>query len=295
MTDITKQLFPHLPVLEKPAGDMYPAMRSEECLGSAVPKFQWQLDNADKNTNGDCKYDQVGSSFTTHTASWTMETASTDCTSLVRDVIDVLLYEMDQEGYIQQQFDHLQASQRTVTCAGLLGNPKKKDGHPLQVEDLGGIFFLIICAAVGCCVVRELSKRGQKIRRESFAQRCDPSAVSDHPVLMVVPRSQAPSGRDLAIGRTLTVTTNCTSPQHSERFKSVLKNKSLHDQEMAADATKICIRQEDEIMRSGSLMNASETALDAPMELLQYIEKLQESTKAFVLESEQRILSAMPR
>mmetsp|Transcript_7074 Transcript_7074/g.9572 ORF Transcript_7074/g.9572 Transcript_7074/m.9572 type:complete len:237 (+) Transcript_7074:3-713(+) len=131
---------------------MYQFVRDEICVAAVTSVFQWKEDEGSL-VNHDCSFDWVGRAFSPGGAGFTSKSDSGDkCTNLFRDMVSIHLQHLAAENWLEDVFKEHLASHSHHQC-----NPstvEASSSQQLQVEDLGGIFGIMLVASLICCIGR---------------------------------------------------------------------------------------------------------------------------------------------
>jgi len=133
-------------LVEKPNDfETFMGLQNNECDYAIVGKSGWLEYERTEATNGECNLARVGRTFKNFEAGFAVKSdAGTLCTSLVRDVINSIMYDMQEEGFVDQAWDdHLFKKQDIITpCSGIgAAAPSAETTDTLNMTNLGGIFM----------------------------------------------------------------------------------------------------------------------------------------------------------
>jgi len=130
-------------------------LQKNECDYALIGMSGWLEYERTEETNGECNLDRVGRTFKNFEAGFaTKSDSGTLCTSLVRDVINSILYEMHEDDFVKQAWDdHLARKQDIITpCSDLNAPiPLTESIGTLNMTHLGGIFlfhFVLVAIAI---------------------------------------------------------------------------------------------------------------------------------------------------
>jgi len=135
--------------------DTIMGLQNNECDYAIIGKSGWLEYERTEVTNGECNLSRVGRTFKNYENGFAVKSdAGTLCTSLVRDVINLIMYDMHEEGFIKQAWDdYLFKKQDIITpCSGIGASaPSAEITDRLNMTNLGGIFafhFVLVAISV---------------------------------------------------------------------------------------------------------------------------------------------------
>jgi hypothetical protein len=107
----------------------------------------WQEFSRDSSVNGDCQMSWIGRVFRDGEAGFaTISDSGSLCTSLIRDVVNLLLVEMKDDGFIDRAWES-----ELYKIAGQCDSSQDGDSGQLTIQAMGGTFILyFLLTASGC-------------------------------------------------------------------------------------------------------------------------------------------------
>mmetsp|Transcript_7152 Transcript_7152/g.8270 ORF Transcript_7152/g.8270 Transcript_7152/m.8270 type:complete len:450 (+) Transcript_7152:110-1459(+) len=121
-------------------------LQNNDCDYAIIGKSGWSELERTEKTNGKCNLARVGRTFKNFEAGFaTKSDAGNKCTSLVRDVINSIIYEMYEDDFVKRAWtNHLTKKQDIITpCSD--SSPSATTNEvvdTLDMTNLGGIFML---------------------------------------------------------------------------------------------------------------------------------------------------------
>eukprot|EP00977_Amphora_coffeiformis_P001030 scaffold220_cov169-Amphora_coffeaeformis.AAC.10 len=96
---------------------VYEGLKSGECDIAITEVSSWDVFQANEEINGDCSLAWIGRPFQNVPASFAVKSdAGTLCTSLLRDVFNLFLHDMESDGTIEVLWDEAISETATVQC-----------------------------------------------------------------------------------------------------------------------------------------------------------------------------------
>jgi hypothetical protein len=132
--------------------DIYVAVRSGECEIALDTFSSWQEFSRDSSVNGDCQMSWIGRVFREGEAGFaTISDSGSLCTSLIRDVVNLLLVEMFEDGFIDRAWEN-ELDQIAGQCDSDIDSQDDNSGQ-LTIQAMGGTFILHFgLTAVAICI-----------------------------------------------------------------------------------------------------------------------------------------------
>ena len=194
-TDSTiTQAFPNGRIVRKPTSkEVFQGVISGECRVAATELTSWDYWKGNLEVNGECQLDWIGRIFRNVRASFALKSDSgTLCTSLIRDVLNLHLGEMKDDGFIDEAYDAYLARQAQIDCANLGDTSgSTSQSNQLGLKNMGGIFvfhFAISAVAIVLAFVgvhrrkrRKAKERDEKMNRKQrrlFRRQASQSNIS---------------------------------------------------------------------------------------------------------------------
>jgi len=120
-------------------------LQNNDCDYAIIGKSGWSELERTEKTNGKCNLARVGRTFKNFEAGFaTKSDAGNKCTSLVRDVINSIIYEMYEDDFVKRAWtNHLAKKQDIITpCSDSSPSATSKEVvDTLNMTNLGGIFI----------------------------------------------------------------------------------------------------------------------------------------------------------
>jgi len=159
---IMKDLYPNLNVVSGSPGTMIKQMRDGECQGVIHTRDTWTIQQSLKEHNEDCQLAKIGDTIYPSSAGWAVKMDSgVMCTSIIRDVMDIYLVEMELDGFIKTTKRKWMALPSTTnhSCADGGGDEEDSETTPLGLNRFEGIFEILALVIVISVVWGLVAKR----------------------------------------------------------------------------------------------------------------------------------------
>jgi hypothetical protein len=143
-----------LPQVEE--DEMFEAIADGRCAGTIMSYDEWRIQEGMPEKNTDCQFTFVGRNIKHLSAGFAVMHNHAKCSWLVRDVLDLHLQEMVDEGFMDKIWSsHLQ-KMHNQTCQ------KPTTGKPTQMnpENAAGIFILMLITSVFAIMLSSLDLSG---------------------------------------------------------------------------------------------------------------------------------------
>jgi hypothetical protein len=164
--------------------DMYVAVRSGECEIALTTFSSWQEFSRDSSVNGDCQMSWIGRVFREGEAGFaTISDSGSLCTSLIRDVVNLLLVEMTDDGFIDRAWES-----ELNTIAGQCDSStdsQDNDSGQLTIQAMGGTFIIhFVLTAVAVCISLFTKYHAAKkaVREQNLADTTSQKPVAEQSV-----------------------------------------------------------------------------------------------------------------
>ena len=138
------KLYPDVNLQEVNEDEMLAAISEGRCAGTVMSFDEWRIQAGMPEKNTNCEFTLVGRNVKHLSAGFAVQHNHAKCSWLVRDVLDLHLQEMTDEGFIDEIWSkHLQ-KMHNQTCG------KLNSGEPAQMkpENTAGIFILMLITSV---------------------------------------------------------------------------------------------------------------------------------------------------
>lgn len=139
--------------------DTYKQLREGMCDIALNTVSSWEEYRLNREVNDDCRLTWIGRSFTQGEGGFaTKSDSGTLCTSLIRDVFNLHLLEMKDNGDIQRAWEAHLRKQASVNCDAATDDETESDGQ-LSLKAMGGTFIIHYIAtafAIFLAVVAQL-------------------------------------------------------------------------------------------------------------------------------------------
>lgn len=129
-------------IKKKTEGDMYGGLRNGDCLVIATNAGSWAYWEKEATVNEDCALEWVGRIFRIFPAGFaTKSDSGTLCTSLIRDVLNLHMLQMKEDGFLEEAWNQYLARMATVDCT--LEDTALDDDNEqqqLDIQNMAGVF-----------------------------------------------------------------------------------------------------------------------------------------------------------
>lgn len=133
-----QQKYPQAKYVEKESAlELYQGLIKNECLIGLISEEEHNMYKNDEQYNTNCTLEVVGKPVRMDSASFALKSSDKYCSSILRDVLDIFLLEIIQDGTLESIKKN--AYEGSQTCDS--GNGEVDDAR-LSVRDLGGIFII---------------------------------------------------------------------------------------------------------------------------------------------------------
>jgi hypothetical protein len=123
--------------------EMYERVRNGTCQVMLTTMSSWNEYEGDATVNGDCRLGWIGRVFLEGEGGFAVKSDSgTLCSSLVRDVFNLHMEEMKDDGFLQSTWDDFLKRHETVDCMGNVGTEEDNNSNQLSLNAMGGTFVL---------------------------------------------------------------------------------------------------------------------------------------------------------
>lgn len=144
-----------------------------ECILALTTAGSWDVFQHRKAINGACKMVWVGRTFKFRQGGFaTLSDSGTFCTSLVRDVLNLHLREMKEDGTLDRAWKKYVTSQADIDCdaasSKIDGNNADESSHRLSLQDMGGLFiffYFLTATAILMALFAKWNKKKNMCRR----------------------------------------------------------------------------------------------------------------------------------
>lgn len=156
------------------AGDMFRALREGDCLVGVSSVSTLELYRDQQDANPDCNLVWVGRTIKFVPAGFGVKAdAGTLCSSLINEVLNLHLVEMEAEGIVKKAWEDHVAKSQDQNCAAMLGsaNNNSEESGSRSIVEMAGVFILHLVfavAAIALMVLNRLWSRFQLLPREEF-------------------------------------------------------------------------------------------------------------------------------
>lgn len=128
--------------------DVLMGLKEDDCDYGVMSLAAYELFRGQIDVNGDCDLIRIGRNFRDLEDGFaTISDAGTLCTSMIRDVINIHMQDMHDDGFIDKVWDEYYGSKHNIddaTCFNdsASGGSSSSDGETLDFLNMGGIFLL---------------------------------------------------------------------------------------------------------------------------------------------------------
>jgi hypothetical protein len=161
--------------------DIYVGVRLEECEIALTSFSSWQEFSRDSSVNGDCQMTWIGRVFRDGEAGFaTISDSGSLCTSLIRDVVNLLLVEMKDDGFIDRAWEN--ELDKIAGQCDFSTDSLDDDSGQLTIQAMGGTFILHFgLTAVAICISLFTKYYATKkaVREQILAETTSQKAVAE--------------------------------------------------------------------------------------------------------------------
>lgn len=128
--------------------DVLMGLKEDDCDYGVMSLAAYELFRGQIDVNGDCDLIRIGRNFRDLEDGFaTISDAGTLCTSMIRDVINIHMQDMHDDGFIDKVWDEYYGRKHNIddaTCFNdsASGGSSSSDGETLDFLNMGGIFLL---------------------------------------------------------------------------------------------------------------------------------------------------------
>jgi hypothetical protein len=150
-------------IRKKEEKDIYLGVTAGECVVAITTVNSWELYEGDRSVNGDCKMGWIGRVFKFVPAGFTtISDSGTLCTSLIRDVLNLHLLEMKEDGFVDRAWHKHLEQNADINCNAQSVDLKDNESDQLSLKDMGSLFiFHFGLTAVAICMAVIGKKYGE--------------------------------------------------------------------------------------------------------------------------------------
>jgi hypothetical protein len=135
---------------------LFSAVLRGDCTVALTTVSTWDTFKGNSTLNPKCRLAWVGRVFKFSQGGFaTFSDSGTLCTSLIRDVLNLHMIEMEEDGFLSSTLEKYQEASADIECDATGGGDFDRDDSSMQLslQDLGGLFIVFyILAAVTMCM-----------------------------------------------------------------------------------------------------------------------------------------------
>jgi hypothetical protein len=136
--------------------DIYNGIRQADCRFAITAVSDWESYEQRSQVNGDCRLNWIGRVFKfVQTGFATKSDSGTLCTSLIRDVLDLHLKEMKEDGFLAREWSEFLNKEADTNCDVQEADRSSEDDDSirLSLQDMAGLFILhFALTAIAVCM-----------------------------------------------------------------------------------------------------------------------------------------------
>ena len=141
---LLKSLHPDIDLVEVEDDQMFSAINDGTCVGSVMSYDEWRIQMGIKELNPDCQFGLVGRNINYMQAGFAVKHSSDKCSWLVRDVLDLHLHDMTDDGFVDEVWkDHFKKTREQKCSPPSVGKPTQ-----MKPSNTAGIFILMLLTSV---------------------------------------------------------------------------------------------------------------------------------------------------
>eukprot|EP00802_Teleaulax_amphioxeia_P007544 Tamp_07551.p1 GENE.Tamp_07551~~Tamp_07551.p1 ORF type:complete len:637 (+),score=109.74 Tamp_07551:145-1911(+) len=141
---LLKSLHPDIDLVEVEDDQMFSAINDGTCVGSVMSYDEWRIQMGIKELNPDCQFGLVGRNIKYMQAGFAVKHSSDKCSWLVRDVLDLHLHDMTDDGFVDEVWkDHFKKTREQKCSPPSVGKPTQ-----MKPSNTAGIFILMLLTSV---------------------------------------------------------------------------------------------------------------------------------------------------
>ncbi|GFH55628.1 hypothetical protein CTEN210_12104 [Chaetoceros tenuissimus] len=168
-TEILRE-YPGASVVRKNSDqEVLTGVRDGDCNYAVLPLSNYELIRGSNEINGDCTLIRVGRNFKNYDIGMAVKSdAGTLCTSLVRDMVNVHMKDLHDEGFINELWSDLYREKHDIideTCFDETIVSPEASSDTMNLTNLGGIFLvhggLLVLALLVYVLERQLRRRNK--------------------------------------------------------------------------------------------------------------------------------------
>jgi hypothetical protein len=164
--------------------DIYAGVRSGECEIALTSFSSWQEFSRDSGVNGDCQMSWIGRVFRDGEAGFaTISDSGSLCTSLIRDVVNLLLVEMKNDGFIDRTWES-ELDKIADKCDSSADSQDDESGQ-LTIQAMGGTFILhfgLTAIAICISVFTKYCATKKAVREQNLVDTTSQKTVAEQSV-----------------------------------------------------------------------------------------------------------------
>ena len=135
-------------------------VKSGDCDLALLSVQSWEMLESDRSINGDCNLAWVGRVIKFNDAGLALKhDAGVLCTSLIEDVLNAHLSEMQSDGFVDNAWKDFYRREQDLDCTAIATLSEGKDSSSqLSLEHIAGTFFIHFLATLFALVIAIISK-----------------------------------------------------------------------------------------------------------------------------------------
>eukprot|EP00978_Attheya_sp_CCMP212_P001917 scaffold3990_cov54-Attheya_sp.AAC.5 len=169
--------------------DVFLGVLNDECVVAVTTDYAWQYYERQGDINSGCKMEQIGRTFMFVSAGFaTILDAGTSCTSLIRDVFNVHIMRMQDDGELKTLVHDFLQRTETNNChlQKTTSIVLEENSNQLDLSSMGGVFILhfgLSIIAIIVALVIKWRERKQMIGYPKTKVKV-PTNIVEHPVVV---------------------------------------------------------------------------------------------------------------
>lgn len=155
--------------------ETYTQLREGMCDIALNTVSSWQEYRMDRSVNGDCRLTWIGRNLRQGEGGFaTKSDSGTLCTSLIRDVFNLHMVEMKNDGFVERAWEEHLRKQATVNCdAALSADDEEESDGQLSLQAMGGTFiihYIATAVAILLAIVTQVYYHKSVCKRPPLAE-----------------------------------------------------------------------------------------------------------------------------
>jgi len=164
-----KRVHPNARVIPKvKEEEIFEGVLQGDCVVALTTVSSWEFWERDANINGECNLEWIGRKFRNVAAGFaTRADSGTLCSSLIKDVLNILFLKMKEEGFIEQAWNNHLAKTGIIDCQDPnLSKEDEIEDAAMNVKNMGGIFMLHLILSAAAIISALIHKWYDKFKSQ---------------------------------------------------------------------------------------------------------------------------------